>query len=720
MFWIHASNTARFEAAYKEVADRLRLPGRDDATVNVLQLVCNWLRSEACERWFMILDNADDESVFYTQREHGHGVASGSSHSKPTLASFLPQSQNGSILITSRHKDVALKLTGRDKDIIRIQHMDQNQGLALLRNKLSHPLDEPVSELLDALDYMPLAITQAAAHINKHWPRTTISSYTRELRISDKKREKLLSQAAMDLRRDEEASNSILATWYMSFENLREESPSAANLLSFMSFFNPQGIPDFLLKGYSSSELNTKDESDDEDVFEDDLNILRSYSFVTTDLNGHVFQMHRLVKFATRTWLRSFGGENRWRRKFLATLYRVFPSYTEFENWSQCRVLLPHVEPLVDEEPIDTEEAKFWAQILYNAASYMWHQGMHTKAEEMIQGSISARTRILGAEHSDTLDSVSVLPIILQTKGKYEEAEQITRRVLESAEKVRGEEHSDTLYVVHNLGLALCYQGKYEEAELMYRRVLEGFEKALGKEHPHSLTSASNLAQVLRCQGKYDEAEQMHRRVLERTEKVRGKEHPDTTSRAVGLANVLWDRGKYEEAEQMHRRALEGREKTLGKAHPDTLMSINNLAVTLLDQGKYGEAEQMCRRALEGREKILGKEHPDTLWTVSNLASIRRNQRKYEEAEQLNRQALEGLENALGKEHPTTLWSLFNLALLYRQCRRYDAASEFYQRACDAYQKTLGPNHPHTVACCDSFSEMVQEMGKSKKLVSTC
>ena len=553
---MHTSNAARFEAAYKNIADRLQLPGRDDTTVNVLQLVCNWLRSEGDRRWLIILDNADNESFFNIQRHEVQGAASGDTHGRLTLADFLPQSKNGSILITSRNMGVAEKLTGSYKDIIQIQKMNQDQGVELLRKKLRCPLDGQAIELLAALDYIPLAITQAAAFINKRWPRTTVTSYAQELRTNNKKRVKLLNQAVTDLRRDEEASNSILATWQISFEHIREEKPSAANLLSLMSFFNPQGIPEFLLRDYSGSKPNTKDDDDVEDGFEDDLDLLKSYLLVITNGNGDVFEMHRLVQFATRTWLRSFGGEDRWRRKFLATLSKEFPT-GEFSNWSQCQLLLPHIEPVVDEEPIDTKEAKYWAQVLYNAAWYTWSQGLYIQAEEMIQGSISARTRVLGVDYIETLASVSILALVLQYQGKYDEAEQMNRRALEGREKALGEEHPDTLMSVSNLAVVLQYQGKYDEAEQMDRRALEGCEKALGEEHPSTLTSVSNLALVLRYQGKYDEAEQMNRRALEWREKVLGEEHPDTLTSVSNLAGVLQCQGKYDEAEQINQRALE-------------------------------------------------------------------------------------------------------------------------------------------------------------------
>jgi hypothetical protein len=124
--------------------------------------------------------------------------------------------------------------------------------------------------------------------------------------------------------------------------------------------------------------------------------------------------MHRLVQFATKTWLRSFGEEDKWRQKFLTTLSEVFPT-GEFDNWLQC--LLLHIEPLVSQEPTDAEEAKWCSQVLYNAAWYTWAQGLYIQAEKLARCSISARTGTLGIEHKDTLASVGILASVLRDQG---------------------------------------------------------------------------------------------------------------------------------------------------------------------------------------------------------------------------------------------------------------------------------------------------------------
>lgn len=122
VFWVHASSAARFEEGYGKVAERVKIPGWDKPEADILRLVSNWLCDEANGHWVMIVDNADDPSVFSHQ---GDGCASkdGSSSSAPqanSLSDFLPQSPSGSILITSRNRELAYKLTESTSDIIKV------------------------------------------------------------------------------------------------------------------------------------------------------------------------------------------------------------------------------------------------------------------------------------------------------------------------------------------------------------------------------------------------------------------------------------------------------------------------------------------------------------------------------------------------------------------------------------------------------------------------
>jgi hypothetical protein len=179
---VHASTTERFREGYRTIAERVKLPGWDQPDKDILKLVFNWLCDESNGNWVIIIDNADDVEVFThslaSSERSVSSTAQAESDTTRYLVEFLPQSPNGSILITSRSRDAAFRLIGSYGDIIQVDPMGQDRALALLRNKLhgSFKQDDAVA-FVDALDYMPLAITQAAAYISQRAPRVSVSTY---------------------------------------------------------------------------------------------------------------------------------------------------------------------------------------------------------------------------------------------------------------------------------------------------------------------------------------------------------------------------------------------------------------------------------------------------------------------------------------------------------------------------------------------------------------
>jgi tetratricopeptide (TPR) repeat protein len=766
VFWVHAGTQARFEQGYRRIAEATKMRGWADPKADVLRLVRSWLCNESNGRWVMVVDNADDADVFFTP-PLGTQAASAArlSQAAELLSDFLPQSPSGSIVVTSRSRDVAFRLTGSYDTIFEVRPMEERDALALLQKKLlrvgAETDAEKARELVQALDRMPLAITQAAAYIVQRSPRTSVARYLDDIRRSDYDRARLLKKDVGDSRRDGRASNSIIATWQISFEHIRQEVPAAARLLSLMSLFDRQGIPESLLHDQYAADEDKVDDEEGAD-FDDDINTLVSYSLVEMSrADGSEFEMHRLVQYSTKKWLELSGELEGWKERYVALMDRSYP-VGRHANWKVCQALFPHAQAAADSRPGNAEvkALEAWASVLYKAAWYADEMGQYEAAREMNQSALEVREKVLGHEHPSTLASMNNLAGVLDSQGKYEEAEAMHRQTLATKEKVLGREHPSTLTSMNNLAGVLDRQGKYEEAEAMHRQELAICEKVLGREHPSTLMSMNNLATVLNSQGKYDEAEAMNRQTLATREKVLGREHPDTLASMNNLAGVLDSQGKYEEAEAMHRQTLAMREEVLGREHPDTLMSMNNLASVLDSQGKHEEAEAMHRQTLATREKVLGHEHPDTLTSMSNLATVLDRQGKYDEAEAMHRQTLAICEKVLGREHPDTLTSMNNLATvldrqgkyeeaeaMHRQtlamrekalgrehpstltsvyCLAYLLAKEhmfeeslnLYKRACDGYSKVLGEHHPTTRACQQHRSEVVKSQEQSPVVFS--
>jgi hypothetical protein len=133
VFWVHASNMARLEQGYRNIADQVKLAGREDPQADVFDLVHSWLRNEN-GKWLLVLDNADDTAPLSLPAINDHKTqASGGDGAPPHyFSSYLPKSKNGSILVTSRTRSVASQLVG-ESNIIRIEPMDNAGAQALLQ-----------------------------------------------------------------------------------------------------------------------------------------------------------------------------------------------------------------------------------------------------------------------------------------------------------------------------------------------------------------------------------------------------------------------------------------------------------------------------------------------------------------------------------------------------------------------------------------------------------
>ncbi|KAJ6198058.1 hypothetical protein J3E72DRAFT_384946 [Bipolaris maydis] len=592
VIWIHASSSEKFQQGYKKIAKKLHLPGWDDPKTDVLQLVHEWLLDSQNGQWLMILDNVDETDIFFSSDQEGG-----------SLASYLPQTTHGTILITSRNHIAATNLVGGHGGTIKVKPMSEEDAVALLHTKVSSTNSDPADAkaLVHDLEYIPLAITHAAAYIQELGEEFTIGDYLNLFRESDTNQMHLLSKDEWkDIRRDPSIRHAVIATWQISFEHIRKTKRSAADLLALMSMYHKQGIPQKLVQG-TTSELE----------FNDALAPLLGFSFVKVEVGQQAVTMHRLVQLSMRKWLEKEKEIDKWVEESTRAMHMVFPS-GEYGTWEECRVLLPHLTETTSYATTDKDVLEMRETVLLRAARYYFLMGNNGIAEELCKSTLEIAENVYGRKHLETLTSLNNLAVVLKHQGKLEEAEEMHREALQGREKIFGREHLNTLDSFNNLAIVLECQGKLEEAEEMHREALQGYEKIFGREHLDTLTSLNNLAVVLDKRGKLEEAEEMHREALQGREKIFGREHLDTLTSLNNLAVVLDKRGKLEEAEEMHREALQGHEKILGREHPDVFSSLYSLAVCIHRQKRYSDALVLYQRAHDGFLRGFGAQHRDT------------------------------------------------------------------------------------------------------------
>ena len=141
-------------------------------------------------------------------------------------------------------------------------------------------------------------------------------------------------------------------------------------------------------------------------------------------------------------------------------------------------------------------------------ASHLDVRQESTHLENAVASDSQISERVVGKESPNTLTSEN-MAFKSSRKGIYEEAEDIQRQELAYIGRVMGKEHSDTLQSMNSLALVLDVQRKYKEAEDIYRHALTVRERVLGKSHPNTISSIQNLAFALARQGHHKEADKL-------------------------------------------------------------------------------------------------------------------------------------------------------------------------------------------------------------------
>jgi hypothetical protein len=143
-----------------------------------------------------------------------------------------------------------MNLLGARHNVIEVEPMGEQDALTLLRSKtrVDESSEGDARALVMALEGIPLAVTHAAAYIAVRELRITFSTYLEMFHEDEDDQTTLLNQQdTRDLRRDNSGSDAVVKAWQVSFEQIRKTKPEAADLLSLMSMFDRQGIPEHML-----------------------------------------------------------------------------------------------------------------------------------------------------------------------------------------------------------------------------------------------------------------------------------------------------------------------------------------------------------------------------------------------------------------------------------------------------------------------------------------
>ncbi|KAL7811186.1 hypothetical protein V8C44DRAFT_330904 [Trichoderma aethiopicum] len=508
VFWVHASNADRFRAAFASIAEKCNIPGREDPERNILVLVKKWLEDQVKMRWLLVIDNADDLALFFASQQKGDTSSpDAEAHDSNNFVQYMPDCNHGSVLITTRNKQVGVRLCQGNAPT-EVPKLTSHEAHQLVQNILKQTVPpEELSSLSARLEHLPLALAQATSFIHEN--SISINQYLRLLDEDDATLVEQLSEPFETVGRDSETPHAVTATWIISFKQIEKNHPLASDLLCFMSIMHFQAIPSELVRGYCSTRDPDHTVGETSLRMKKALGVLKAFSFISEGSRCSV-NMHRLVHLVTQKWLIN---NNRMTKFVTCTnrlLWAIFPEEVTVFSAASCRQYLPHAMSALSKEGTDfSEECSAKGLLLHKMAHYCAYQRGWKAMECFLTESIylQAQKPLDELLQCHLLSSINSLAVAYERQGRYEDAEGLIGPTIEMMKRLLGNDHPHTLTCMGTLASIWYKQDRWSEAESLEKQILDARKRILGEDDPETLRCKKNLALLYAQQGRQEEAE---------------------------------------------------------------------------------------------------------------------------------------------------------------------------------------------------------------------
>ncbi|KAK8017131.1 hypothetical protein PG991_008207 [Apiospora marii] len=510
VFWVPAYSEESFEQAYMEIARKMGIlvdPNKKDHK----SAIHSHLSSEEAGKWVLIVDNADDEGVVL-QSPRG-------------LCNYLPKSDAGLTIVTTRSPDVAVSVAGGNN--IHLEEMGMRDATNLLRTSLSrkHLLGDPrmTTELLHELTCLPLAITQAASYLNRN-RHVSLQRYLKLIRGTEQDMTSLLSREFEDSTRYRGSRNSVATTWIVSFNQIQKTDAAAAQLLSFICCIEPKAIPRSLLPTLGS-----------EESMEHTIGTLSGYSFLVSREEEDVYDMHRLVHLATRVWLKLEGRIHKATTEAVQHVYRLrllnenegleikekymlaFKVGSWLRQSRRARLAVPFLEPASnwyaeqsEENPKERLIADHWLASIYIDC------GRDHEAIQKLEPLVQLGRTIFDEKDGFVLHCQHELARAYSDTDQTENAIEIFEHVMKLRSELAFETDHDRMVTEFGLGWAYFRDKRIQDAIKVLEHLVK-VQRTVNNERDHfRLTSEYCLGDAYIANGQIKEALQIMESVVER------------------------------------------------------------------------------------------------------------------------------------------------------------------------------------------------------------
>ncbi|MBM7773950.1 tetratricopeptide (TPR) repeat protein [Actinokineospora baliensis] len=518
---------------------------------------------------------------------------------------------HGRLVVTTRRNERWALQTATQR-LVPLDVFTEAESAEYLRGVLG---DVPgVSELAALLGHLPLALSQAAAHLAMT-PGMTCLGYV------EKWRTKRATLAEMFPEDWSGPGARTATTWSISIDAADQLPPAglARPMLAVMSLLDPNGIPlsvltaDPVLKYLSTGsgqEVNAETASRA-------LGCLARLNLITvdTEVAGTNARVHALIQRATRDQVL----EDRIPVLTQVAADALVDSWPTIERDSalgarlraNTATLAEYGEGLLDDTGTHS--------VLFRAGSSLGRAGQVHTAVAYHRDLLSRIHHHLGSEHSDAFDARANLALWQAEAGDVAESVRQYTLLIADKEQARGLGEASILTTRANLAGVKGEASDFDGAVADFSALLADAQRIYGPDHVATLVIRSNLIYWTAQTGDTSTTVSDYTDLLADQLRVLGPDHPETLICRANLASRQGQAGDVVGAMQAYAELLADRLRVLGPDHPNTLIARANLAYW---QGRLGDvrgAIQALTKLLAHRLRILGPDHPATLGTRQSL-----------------------------------------------------------------------------------------------------
>ncbi|KAF4452431.1 hypothetical protein F53441_4711 [Fusarium austroafricanum] len=642
VFWVHADNGATFVHDYGTIAKVLGLNSQDNGH-ELLQSVRH--KIESLKRWLLVLDNADDLSLF--------GVGSAASGSTSKFMDYIPKGPNGSILWTGRDEAIGGSLVGVRRSI-QVSKMTPEESKTLLESTISRSANGTdligLSSLIEELQYLPLAISQAGAYMRR--TDTSVSQYLSDLK-EEQARWSVLKEPEFDRHRVQGNSNSILETWSISIRRLKQENHMAYVILHILAYFDNQNIPEPVIEAAAEYGEGNQTREMLENNRKRALRRLKDFSFLRErrlNDNERNFEMHKLVQDAARyglhiadisekderkpikesrklrNWLRrcfktsengnvaSAKGEKYFAGAAIDIIEGLYPMWKEIDKgktvWPGCERYLAHAQRVCHwAESFGKDESAIGVSL--RCCGYLQQCGRVEESIPLLQHTLGTSRRAFGERSDAFTNTLRYLAASFLRTEQYQQSIDSGIKALQLLSESEGEKDDFMVECMSLLSTSYLKQKRLGEAESF---AMEALRQAREKscDDVTTLFSMGAMADVYNEQERYEDAINLLLEAIESYQPKFGNLVPWMIPIYDRLGYAYTKQSKFDKAEEAYSRALQLCLEVYGDEHLDTINTNSSVAITWAYRGKHEESLQKITDCCQLSEKLFGADHART------------------------------------------------------------------------------------------------------------